>query len=720
MGSMLRSGSRPARPAGSRGRPLRRLTVPLSNSFVRTYGPPPNPTLCPPPKVPPSIAAQYATTVDSSGATLKAEINPHFWPDATYYLQYGTGKCSEGGCDKEQPLAPGSKLTTATTSQDITTAGIFLGGLEPNTTYHYRFVAQSSGGGPVRGVGGKKAGDGAEGTFRTFPTPSAPKSDCPNQAFRSAASAPLPDCRAYEMVSPVDKGGNDIFSPVLPSTLTLAEGAADGQRVTFSSLGSFAGAEAAPAVNQYLSLRGSNGWSARSISPPRANPPLEPPNLSTQYKAFDENLCSGWFMQDSDLALVPEAPAGVSGLYRRDECGSQPGYRLLSTETPPGFGPGKIKPEYYVPMPQGFSADGTHTVFRATAALTPNACKTAGIFQIYETSEEGPLRLVSILPNGSATCTQTTVGTENDVTTGFRGSSVYHAVSADGSRVFWTDSEHSETLVESANAAGGPGKIYVRVNATQPPSKVSAGKCTEAEKACTLSVSVSSEAEFNGADREGATALYAVGGELFQYHVEEAKSQLIAKGVSGVAGQSEDGSRVYFFSSEALGGANERGEVAQAGKRNLYLWEGGSFTFIAATRPDSANESAAPSPFRRTSRLSPDGLHLAFTASDSLTGYDNTDVSSGEPDREVFLYDAEPGAAGQLRCVSCNPSGARPAGQKVGSQNDGDSHLGRRHPPRLVRTAAPLAPAHPRRQPPLLRKLRGTGPSRLKRAQGRL
>ena len=316
------------------------------------------------------------------------------------------------------------------------------------------------------------------------------------------------------MVSPVDKGGNDVSSPVKTSPTGLTEGAADGQRVTFSSLGAFAGAEAAPAVNQYLSLRGANGWSARAISPPRANPPLELPSLITQYKAFDENLCSSWLMQDSDLALTPEAPAGVTGLYRRDECGSQPGYRLLSTETPPGFGPGEINPEYYIPVPQGFSADGTHTVFHASGALTPNACKTPGIFQVYETSEEGPLRLVSILPNGKVPCTQTTVGTSSGSSIGFRDSSVYHAVSADGSRVFWTDSEVPETLPENAAGGLGAGKIYVRVNATQPPSKVSAGKCTEAEKACTLSVSGSSEAQFWSADREGTTALYTefVGG----------------------------------------------------------------------------------------------------------------------------------------------------------------------------------------------------------------
>ena len=43
----------------------------------------------------------------------------------------------------------------------------------------------------------------------------------------------------------------------------------------------------------------------------------------------------------------------------------------------------------------------------------------------------------------------------------------------------------------------------------------------------------------------------------------------------------------------------------------------------------------------------------------SLTGYDNRDARSGQPDEEVFLFDASSGA---LRCVSCNPTGARPAG----------------------------------------------------------
>ena len=42
-----------------------------------------------------------------------------------------------------------------------------------------------------------------------------------------------------------------------------------------------------------------------------------------------------------------------------------------------------------------------------------------------------------------------------------------------------------------------------------------------------------------------------------------------------------------------------------------------------------------------------------------LTGYDNRDAKSGQPDQEVFLYDS---ATGKLVCPSCNPTGARPLG----------------------------------------------------------
>jgi hypothetical protein len=68
-------------------------------------------------------------------------------------------------------------------------------------------------------------------------------------------------------------------------------------------------------------------------------------------------------------------------------------------------------------------------------------------------------------------------------------------------------------------------------------------------------------------------------------------------------------------------------------------------------------------PAARSSRVSVDGLHVAFTsaASPTPTGYDNLDAKNDGPDEEAYLYDA---STGKLRCVSCNPTGARPAGEE--------------------------------------------------------
>lgn len=641
------------------------------NDFVAAYGPQPDPTICPPPPVAPTIAAQYATSVGTDAAVLGAEINPHFWPDATYYVEYGNSKCSEGGC---QIFTAPSKLP-GNGDFAIATKGVFLQGLTPNTTYHYRFVAQSAGGGPTKGTG--DSGDGPEGTIRTFAPPPAPRTNCPNQAFRVGLSAKLPDCRAYEMVSPIDKNGGDIgVGPFAGHDLA----AADGTRATYSSLRGFANPEAAPLQNQYISTRGSSGWETRSISPPRKLPARYPPGVPSQFKDFSEDLCDAWFVQDSDLALVAGAPAEVPNLYRRENCGVQPAYELLSPVQPPGGFEEETDSSYYVD-PLGRSADGAHVVYRAPAPLTANACKTERIFQVYITSPGGPLRLVSSLPGNKANCTHSSAGYGGFNIAGtydFRNNSVYHAVSEDGETVYWSAGVDALPVASGSQQLVSSPKLYVRVNATQPQSPLSSGQCTDPERACTLPVSEVLGSEFVAAAPNGASALYLAGAELFEYDLATGEPNSVAKGVTGVAGASEDLSRIYLISKEILSGQeNSVGDVAQAGAPNLYLTDRAddSFTFIGTLAPVEANHlsetASAPAtrqPRTRTSRLTPDGLHLAFTSFEPLTGYDNIDAASGQPDAEIYLYDADPaGGPGRLVCVSCNPSGARPRGAKVTS-----------------------------------------------------
>jgi hypothetical protein len=85
-------------------------------------------------------------------------------------------------------------------------AGLDLPGLTPGETYRYRVVAtNTSPGNPVV--------DGAEQTLTVPGAPAAggPES-CPNEALRVGASANLPDCRAYEQLTPVGKeGAQEIF-----------------------------------------------------------------------------------------------------------------------------------------------------------------------------------------------------------------------------------------------------------------------------------------------------------------------------------------------------------------------------------------------------------------------------------------------------------------------------------------------------------------------------
>jgi hypothetical protein len=656
----------------------------FDDSFVRLYGPPPDPDLCPPPAVPPTILASYALSVDATTAVLGATINPHFWPDTSYYVEWGTGKCSEGGCDRKA-LFPGRQLTKQTLEGAVKSQGVFLGTdepLAPDTTYHYRFIAQSSGGGPVTGE---------ERAFHTYPPSATAKSDCPNQAFRTGPSAQLPDCRAYEMVSPIDKNGFQIADT--GSLYDLA--ATDGNSFTFSVPGAaFAGAPANPPVGQFLANRAPDlGWRTRSIAPPRKLPSLYAARDSVlnSFTAFSDDLCSGWVVQDTDVPLAPGAPEGVPNLYRRDNCDPGEGaYELITTVAPsepaPGFGK-ELEPEgsEYWFWTQGFTPDGRLTVFRAPAKLTPDAANK-DLQQIYA-EENGQLHLVSVRPNGNPAAKHASVGTwQTAETARFRSDSVYRAVSDDGTRIFWSESA-TDSEPTGAGPAGGRrnelGPLYVRLNPTQEQSALAGTpkKCTEPEKACTLQISEAPTTRYLTASVDGSVAIFSVAGDLFEFDLDKAiagqpATTLIAHEVQGIMGASEDASRVYLVSEEALGA----GAVAEA--PNLYLYHrGAGFRFIATLSGLDVEHaqvevgSLISSPIHivpelRTSRVSDDGLHAAFASTAALTGYDNVDADSGEPDQEVFLYDASAGEGkGELVCASCNPSGARPRGRKVGGED---------------------------------------------------
>jgi DNA-binding beta-propeller fold protein YncE len=597
------------------------------------------------------ITATFAAEVGTDAAELHAVVNPFGTPasgyfeyvsEAAYLEDLGAGGDGFASASRKPDVSGGQAPLDFGAGEEDTAAFVQLGSLAPGTTYRYRLVASDffrTEAGPVH-------------AFATFPPPAGPENACPNAGFRNGPSASLPDCRAYEMVSPADKNGGDIAVNynLLSFPAGLDQGSEDGNSIAYSASTAFGGAVSAPYTSQYIARReAGSGWSTQPISPPRdssefiGNPGAK---VDVDYKAFAADLSSGWLLQHAEPRLDSCAPAGFSGLYRRGVDGS---YEALTTAKPAA----PQNASGYVPFFQGASADGRVAVFSANGRLNKEASAAiAGpgepIYQLYEhTAGEGcgQLRLVSVLPGGSASALTSSAGTRAAGFPSGREGRTAGAVSRDGSRIYW------QTQTQAGN--GGPGPLYVRIDGTE-------------------TVLVSAEnAQFWSAAADGSRAFYSVGKQLYQFDLASKASTLIAGEAPGVVAISADASQVYFVSREALAGEG------QAGAPNLYLREAASGeTHLVATLAAadlsqgdfrfSGFAVVGAKPIEDGVRLTPDGRHLAFVSSAPLTGYDNADAADGRPDIELYLYDVDTDV---LRCVSCNPTDARPAGRRFDGSN---------------------------------------------------
>lgn len=631
-----------------------------SGRFVRAYGPPPDRRdLCPPPPLPPGVSDQHASSVGITEAKLQARINPNFWADTTYYVEYGTQPCSTGGCDK-QPL-PGQVLGAGSVSEDVT-ATVLLGGLSAGTRYHYRFVATSH----------CKAAEpeeecttlGSDRTFITYRTPGKPE-PCANDALRTGLGTLLSDCRAYELVSPLDKEGGDIVvlteRNVTGLPTVLSQSAISGAKLTYGSYRAFGDAKAAPVTSQYIAVRGATEWKSHGISPARTSP-ISPTweRTDTEFAKFSSDLCDVWLRSVAEPPLALGAPVGFPDIYRWQdpECGDR-SYQALNTVVPPLMRGVDLFLEL-----QGTSADGSVAIFAANDKLTANApaqpskcVEQGGCESRLYASRAGQLRFLCILPNGAPASGRCTAGGSSAwaLKRSNRTLRVDDAISADGNRVYWS----------AANDA-----IYLRENPFG-----GGASCVTPASPCTVPVAPPGSVYW-GAAEDGSSAIYSTGAvsngtaELYRFDAPSGDSEPIAGQVYGVAGMSEDAARVYVISKEVL----DTG--ASAGRPNLYLHEDGEAHFIATLSMADVREAgavgkggssvAAGEPWAQATRVTPDGAHVAFMSSAPLSGRDNTDAVSGEALAQVFLYDAE---ADELVCASCNPSEARPRGGNVGFEH---------------------------------------------------
>ena len=593
------------------------------------------------------IGAQWASDVAARSATLHAQVDPLGGTEGKWWIEYGTTPAyGSATAHLELPASFGELSLKSAFS-----------GLEPATTYHYRFAASDE-------------REGAEYTVRG-----------PDRSFTTQLAGlgfTLADDRAWELVSPPDKHGATIA--VGAQGEGHMQAAANGNAVAYLSSGSI---EAGPAGNRtperstVLSRRGAGGWSSADLTPP--NDYILPITVGSgfEYKIFSPDLESALLEPRTATPLSPEASERTPYLRENSE---PPGYRPLVTaaEVPPGtkFGapPGEedLSSNKSAVHVEGATPELSHVVLASAVPLAAGDAEGS----VYEWSAAAPpaerLTPLSVLPEG-----EHAVSGE----LGSRRASVRGAISADGSRFFWS----------SLSSGGEPVGLYLRDAALGQTVRL------DAEQPGSFGTG-EARPIFQGADEAGAVALFTdtqnltedaseSGADLYRWRAEgvegceEAGGCLADLSASGdpteaaevlgrLPGVSGDGSRAYLIARGVLASNSvENGagpETAQAGKPNLYLWQRGEgMRFIATlSEGDEHDWGVGLEPAaHQSAAASPSGRYLAFMSERSLTGYDNRDAKSGEADQEVFRYDAEAdGGAGGLICASCNPSGARPSG----------------------------------------------------------
>lgn len=626
----------------------------------------------------PGIHIESVSDVSADSATLQATIDPHGSP-STYHFEYDTIPYAEG--------APAHGTSVPLPDQGIGSGEAdievsrHIQGLLAATVYHYRVVVRS---------------EIASGLFEEF--------DGPDVTFTTQTPAPfaLPDSRQWELVSPPDKLGAALLPISERGTVKAAVG---GGAISYLSNGPIeAEPEGYPFKVQVLSVRNAATWQSRDLDPLHEISPGAG-DLAGEYRFFSADLSqavlqpAGAFepslssqASEQTAFLRTDFPAADPAAFCSASC-----YRPLVTgaegfaNVPPGteFGEEGKCPEKSICGPYfiGASSDAYHVVLRSIVPLVegaPAGGQITSSTSLYEWSADEPpaqqLQLISVLPDGSPALPG--AGLKLGSRFGSQGEEIArNAISADGSRVVWSEAEGDRHLYLRNSA----GEETIQLDAVQ-------GGSGAGEVSPSFEVASADDSRIFFTDSQqlvpGASA--ESGPDLYECHVVEGEdglecqlTDLTANHGSGinvlgaVLGASEDGSSVYFVAEQVLASNqvdNGSGvEEAQVGQPNLYLSRAGQTTFIATLAEGDAGfakgDSAAWTGVLAgsTVRVSPDGRWLAFMSKRPLSGYDNRDAATGEPDQEVYLYHAPAVGEASLVCASCDPTGARPRGVRFES-----------------------------------------------------
>jgi hypothetical protein len=532
--------------------------------------------------------------------------------------------------------------------------------------------------------------------------PAAHAAGCFDEQVRQArGSAALPDCRAYEMVTPQDKNGA-LIEEIGPTPLIALS--SNGQRLITSSYQCFEHAESCVDTRQsegipYEFARTGDGWATHPLAPPSAT--------FETYTHYSVSADAGTLLYSAPV------PPSEDDFFAREPGGS-------FVHVGP-FGEGQSFANYKNVLVLA-TPDLAHIVYESSQsfwAFDPTGSEEhlaiAGGLYEYAGAEHQPVErkapLMVAVKGGFedhepvSDCGARLGGGGRSLTRG--------ALSEDGRVVYFTANGR-----EPPSVCPPTERLYVRIDGESADARsvqVSAptpGTCEEAECQENTShekeVERSREASYQGASADGSKVVFLSGQQLTDNasesreglgcggesgcnlyesecpHCDElTESQELARRrlidlsagakehggprVQGVVAISPDGSHVYFVARGALTGEEENAnhEKPVDGADNLYVYAEGRLVFVAVLSESDERWWERRATFPLAASVTPDGRFLVFTSHRALT-VDDTREEGGPA--QVFEYDA---TARTLRRISIGDNGFN----ADGNQGEGDATI---------------------------------------------
>jgi hypothetical protein len=542
-----------------------------------------------------------------------------------------------------------------------------LEGLSAGTTYHWRVVVADANG-TVYGV---------DNTFVHLPRVPEVLSPCPNEAVRGesdvdpsterAFSSELPDCRAYEMVTPPAKNGALVDHGFFIGVPAVFE---DGSRMVSASIQCFSGSLSCDGDRQsegepFEFERTDSGWLTHPLAPPaRGGSTVYGYSSATGMVLYSLPPAEGgleeFFARETDGTLQPVGPIGELSNFKSLE-----GNPFVAT------------------------GDLSHVVYVASRPLWTFDEGNPEAETLYEYVGFGNTRAVLVGVSGGEGSTSrisacsTFIGGANKAV-----ANQYNSLAEDGRTVYFTAEGHDageQTCPKGAKAPAAD-ELFARIDQSHTvliSAPAPAGE--ECDTACQKQPP--GDASFQGASVDGSRVFFtstqqltdrasedAHGGEsavqpgctatpagrsgcnLYESEcpnhceneTQRSLTDLSAGDISGLGPEvqgvmaiSPDGSHVYFIARGVLAGENAEHHKPSEGADNLYVYQHdseqpqGRVVFIATLPGDSDETLFEWVDGLRTANVTPEGRFMVFESHGALTP--NATGGGGE---QVYRYDA--------------------------------------------------------------------------------